>query len=217
MTNTKERHEEILTQLNWRYAVKKYDPAKNISDSDWETLEEAMTLAPSSLGLQPYKLIVITDQATKERLRPAAFNQSQITDASHIVVFAYKKTYGDEDAERLIKRIAEVRGQTRESLEDYEKTVKASAKRATDGGYMEIWNSRQAYIALGFLLQTAALLGIDATPMEGFDPAAVNDVLGLTEYSAVAIAALGYRDADNDWLATLKKVRLPRHEIVEHI
>ncbi|CAN5446473.1 NAD(P)H-dependent oxidoreductase [soil metagenome] len=208
---------EILSKLNWRYAVKQYDPLRKLSGEDWAFLEEAMTLAPSSLGLQPYKFIVVTDDETKAKLRPAAYGQPQITDASHIVVIAYKKTYDESDAEHFIDRIAEVRGQTRESLADYENTIKASAKKATDGGYIETWNSRQAYIALGFLLETAALLGIDATPMEGFDPAQFNEILGLTDYSAVAIAALGYRDDKKDWLAPLKKVRLPRHELVEHI
>jgi len=176
-----------------------------------------LSLAPSSFGLQPYKFIVITDEAIREKLKPAAYGQTPITDASHLVVFAYKKTFDEKDTERFIERIAEVRGQTRESLADYESVVNSSAKRATDGGYMETWNSRQAYIALGFLLETAALLGIDATPMEGFDPAQFNEILGLNDHSAVAIAALGYRDEAQDWLATLPKVRMPREHLVQRI
>jgi len=217
MTDKQITKAEILQSLNWRYAVKKYDPAKKVSDDDWAFLEEAMTLAPSSMGLQPYRFIVITDEATKQRLSPVAYDQPQIVDASHIVVFTYKKTYDEQDAEHFIERIAEVRGQDRESLAAYEQSVKTSTQKASAGGYLETWNSRQAYIAMGFLLETAALLGIDATPMEGFDAAAVNEVLGLHDYSAVAIVALGYRDEANDWLAGLKKVRLPRHEIVQHI
>ena len=217
MSNSQTKKEEILTQLNWRYAVKQYDPTKKISETDWETLEEALSLSPSSFGLQPYKFIVITDEAIREKLKPAAYGQTPITDASHLVVFAYKRTFDEKDTERFIERIAEVRGQTRESLADYENVVNSSAKRATDGGYMETWNSRQAYIALGFLLETAALLGIDATPMEGFDPAQFNEILGLTDHSAVAIAALGYRDEAQDWLATLPKVRMPREHLVQRI
>lgn len=125
MINAAAESKTIIEQLNWRYAVKKYDPARKVSEADWQILEDSLMLAPSSLGLQPYKFIVITDQAVKERLRPAAYNQSQITDASHVVVFAYKKTFGEADAEKLIKRIAEVRGQTRESLADLEKTINA--------------------------------------------------------------------------------------------
>ena len=217
MENKNTRTETILEQLNWRYAVKKYDPTRKVSDADWATLEEALMLAPSSFGLQPYKFIVITDQATRERLSPAAYGQTPITEASHIVVFAYKKTLDDKDVAHFIERIAEVRGQTRESLGDYENVVRSSAKKATDGAYIETWNSRQAYLALGFLLETAALLGIDATPMEGFDPQAVNAVLRLEDYSAVAIAAIGYRDAEHDWLAPLPKVRMPREELIQRI
>ena len=217
MKNASAKSETIIEQLNWRYAVKKYDPARKVAEADWEILEESLLLAPSSMGLQPYKFIVITDPATKERLKAAAYNQPQITDASHIVVFAYKKTFDEVDAERYINRIAEVREQTRESLADYENKINASTKRASDGGYLETWNSRQPYIALGFLLETAALMGIDATPMEGFDAKAVNEVLGLKDYVAVAIAAVGYRDAESDWLANLPKVRMPKDQMIEHI
>ncbi|MEP6900680.1 MAG: NAD(P)H-dependent oxidoreductase [Actinomycetota bacterium] len=207
----------ILEQLNWRYATKSYDAAKKVSAEDWETLETALTLAPSSFGIQPYKFIVVTDQEKKEKLRPAAYGQPQITDASHLVVFAYKKTLTVGDIEHYVDRITEIRGQARETLTDYENIMKGSAKQAVDGGYIEIWNSRQAYIALGFLLETAALLGIDATPMEGFDAAQFNEILGLTDYSAVVLAAVGYRHEETDWLANLPKVRFPKEELIERI
>src|SRR4051794_9554016 len=97
-------NERVLERLKWRYAVKKYDPTRKVSAEDWQTLEDAMLLAPSSLGLQPYKLVVITDQAMKDKLRPAAFNQPQISEASHVVVFAYKKSFDEKDAERFISR-----------------------------------------------------------------------------------------------------------------
>ena len=130
--------EAILNKLKWRYAVKQYDPAKKVSGKDWGILEEALTLAPSSFGLQPYKFIVITDPATREKLKLAAYGQSQVTDASHLVVFAYKKTLSEADVEHFIDRIAEVRRVPRETLTDYENTVKGSASRAVDGGYIEI-------------------------------------------------------------------------------
>lgn len=211
------RGEAILDRLNWRYAVKAYDKSTKVSEEDFKILEDAMLLAPSSFGIQPYKILVITDPVARERLKPAAYGQSAITDASHLVVFAYKKTLTDEDVDRFIEHIAEVRGQSRESLAEFEGSVKGAARRAVDGGYIETWNSRQPYIALGFLLETAALLDIDATPMEGFDPQKVNEVLGLTDYSAVVLAAVGYRDAENDWLAGLPKVRKPKHELIERI
>ena len=210
-------NETILEQLNWRYATKSYDATKKISDEDWETLEQSLILAPSSFGIQPYKFIVVTDQAMKEKLRPAAYGQPQITDSSHLVVFIYKKVLTDADIEHFVERIAEVRGVERETLTDYENIMKGSAKKAVDGGYVETWNSRQAYLALGFLLETAALLGIDATPMEGFDPAQFNEILGLTDYSAVVLAAVGYRNAESDWLANLPKVRFPKEELIVKI
>ena len=217
MGNNLVKNETIVAGLNWRYATKQYDPAKKIAEADWATIEEAISLAPSSFGIQPYKFIVINDPETRERLKLAAYGQSPITDASHLVAFAYKKTLTDGDIEHFVERIAEVRGATRESLLDYENVMKGSAKKAVDGGYIETWNSRQAYIALGFLLETAALLGIDATPMEGFDPVQFNEILGLTDYSVTAIAALGYRDAEHDWLAPLAKVRKPDHEIIQRV
>ena len=208
------KSESILEHLNWRYAVKKYDAAKKVSEADWAVLEESLSLAPSSYGIQPYKFIVITDPETREKLKPAAYGQTQVTDASHLVVFAYKKTLTDADIEEFVDRIVAVRGQDRETLAQYETEMKGAAKRAVDGGYIETWNSRQAYIALGFFLETAAVLGIDATPMEGFDAAQFNEILGLTDYSAVVLATVGYRDAQNDWLAPLPKVRKPLDELI---
>ncbi len=208
---------DILEQLNWRYATKTYDAARKISDADWEVLENSLLLAPSSFGIQPYKFVVVTDQATKEKLKPAAWNQSQITDSSHLVVIAHKKTLNDADIERFVERIIEVRGVSRESLSDYENIMKSSAKQAVDGGYVETWNSRQAYIALGFLLETAALLNIDATPMEGFDAARFDEILGLDDYTAVVVCAVGYRHTEADWLANLPKVRSAKEVLIERI
>jgi nitroreductase len=209
--------EQIIEQLNWRYAVKKYDKNRKISDADWSTLEESLKLAPSSFGLQPYKFFVITDAGVREKLSAAAFGQSPITDASHLVIFAYKKSLNDGDVEHFIDRISDVRKQERSTLADYESILKGSVNKAVENGTIETWNSRQAYIPLGFLLHSAAMLGIDATPMEGFDPNQVNEILGLTDHSAVAIAAVGYRDAENDWLASLPKVRMPDEELIQHI
>jgi len=211
------KNESILEQLNWRYAVKKFDAVRKVSEADWAILEESLALAPSSYGIQPYKFIVVTDPETREKLKPAAYGQTQITDASHLIVVAYKKTLNDADIEEFVDRIVAVRAQERETLAQYETEMKGAAKRAVDGGYIETWNSRQAYIALGFLLETAAMLGIDATPMEGFDPAQFNEILGLTDYSAVVLAAVGYRDSENDWLAPLPKVRKPNDELIVRI
>lgn len=217
MENNSLNKEAILDKLNWRYATKSYDTARKVSDADWKLLEDALTLAPSSFGIQPYKFIVVTDPATREKLKPVAWGQSQITDSSHLVVVAYKKTLTDADIEHFVDRIVEVRGVPRETLNDYENIMKGSAKKAVDENYIETWNSRQAYIALGFLLETAALLEIDATPIEGFDAAQFNEILGLTDYSAVVLCAVGYRKAETDWLAPLPKVRFPKEELIQRI
>ncbi len=217
MADSKSNSKMILEQLNWRYATKTYDAARKVSDEDWAILENSLMLAPSSFGIQPYKFIIITDQAMKERLKPAAWGQSQVTDASHLVVIAHKKTLSDADIEHYVDRIVEVRGTPREMLAEYEGVMKNSAKQATIGGYVETWNSRQAYIALGFLLETAALLNIDATPMEGIDAAQFDEILGLNDYSTVVACAVGYRDAEKDWLANLPKVRFPQEELIQRI
>lgn len=209
--------EQILERLNWRYAVKQYDKSRKVSDADWRTIEESVRLAPSSFGLQPYKVFVINDPAVRDRMRAAAWGQSPITDASHLAVFAYKRMLDDDDVGRFIDLVSSVRQQDRDTLSGYEETIKNTIRKTVETGNIEAWNARQAYIALGFLLQTAAILGIDATPMEGFDPHQVNEILGITHYSAVALAAVGYRDAANDWLAPLPKVRFPRDEVITHI
>lgn len=211
------RGDAILANLKWRYAVKSYDKSKKVTPEDLELLEDAILLAPSSFGLQPYKVFVIDDPEVRQRLKAAAYGQPQISDASHILVFAYKKTVTDADVDSFVKRISDVRGQTRESLAALEGAVKSAVGKSIEAGQIEAWSSRQPYIALGFLLETAAALGIDATPMEGFDPEKVNEVLGLTDHSAVVIAAIGYRDSESDWLAKLPKVRKPKSELIERI
>ncbi len=217
MSNNKISNEEIVDRLNWRYAVKTFDAGKKVSDTDWETLENALVLAPSSYGLQPYKFIVITDQAMKEQMVTAAYGQKQPADCSHLVVVTYKKVLTDEDVEHFVERIVEVRRVERESLAEYEQMMKNSAKKAVNEGYIEAWNSRQAYLALGFLLETAAMIGVDACPMEGFSVEKVNEILNLKDYSAVTLCAVGYRDAENDWLAGLPKVRFSKSELIKNI
>jgi len=213
--NSSPDRKTILEQLNWRYAVKKFDSSKKISDEDWKVLEESLILAPSSYGLQPYKFVVITDDDLKSELTPAAYGQTQIADCSHLIVVAYKKVLTDADVEHFVDRIVEVRRAPRESLKEYEDTMKGAARKSVTDGTSETWNSRQAYLALGFLLETAALLEIDACPMEGFNPAEFDRILGLEDYSAVALCAVGYRDAANDWLANLPKVRFAREELID--
>ena len=207
-------NENLLDQLNWRYATKKFDADRKISPLDWATLEEAMILAPSSFGLQPYKFFVINDKATREKIKAAAWNQSQITDASHLVVFAARKTMAAEDVQKLIDRTSEVRNIPAPALEEYRKMMMGSIAMKGPEKLAD-WAGRQTFLPLGFFLSAAALLGIDACPMEGFDPAKVDAILGLEKlgYGSVALATAGYRSADDNY-AKLAKVRFEAKDII---
>ena len=206
--------ETVLEQLNWRYATKQFDPSRKVSDEDWAALQKALTLAPSSYGLQPYKFAVITDPELKEKLKPACYGQSQITDSSHLVIFMAKKVLDDEFVDRYAERVKEVRGEQREGFDDYLQQMKDKMKGLMDSGNAVCWSQRQAYLALGFLLESAAMLGIDACPMEGFKPDEVDEILNIEGYTASALCTLGYRSED-DWLADLEKVRFSEETLVE--
>ena len=205
--------EVLLRQLQWRYATKKFDPARKISPDDWRTLEQALVQAPSSFGLQPWKFFVVTDPALREKLKPASWNQSQVTDASHLIVFAIKKNFGPADVERYVARIAEVRGVAPKSLEGFKKMMLSSLSRPVEE--VNIWAMHQVYIALGFFLCAAAMLGIDACPLEGFLPLKYDEILGLAEqgYGSVVLATAGYRAADDSHIA-LPKVRFKTEDVV---
>lgn len=212
-------NEQLIEQLKWRYAVKRFDPTKKVSDADWKTLEESLVLSPSSYGLQPWKFYVVTDEAIKKQLQPHAWNQPQIVEASHLVVIAAKKDSDEGDVEKLIDRIVEVRGTKREDLEAMKGMIVNSQRGAIESGYINQWSARQCYIALGTLLTSAAVLGIDACPMEGFVSAEFDKVLGIDKdgYQSVVVCAVGYRDSEHDWLSKLPKVRYESKEVVKHI
>lgn len=210
----------LLAQLNWRYAVKKFDPARKIAPATWSALEKAAQLAPSSYGLSPWRFVVVNDAATRAKLRAVSWNQPQITDASHLVVFCRRLAVTPADIERYIQRIAEVRGVPIASLDGYKQMMLGSSADPTKvpGGSMETWTRSQVYISLGFFLSAAALLGVDACPMEGFDPSKYDEILGLRShgFTAAVVATAGYRAAD-DGLAMAKKVRPPEQEVVVHV
>ncbi|MBM3837761.1 MAG: NAD(P)H-dependent oxidoreductase [Verrucomicrobia bacterium] len=216
--NTTIQRETLLHQLNWRYATKQFDPQRKISPGDWATLEEALVLTPSSFGLQPWKFIVITDPAIRERLLPVSWGQRQVVDASHLVVFAIKKTLSEQDIDHYLGRIAEVRNVPLESLAGLRDMLIGSIIKGMDAQARKAWAARQVYIALGNFLNSAALLGIDAGPMEGFQPDQYDEILGLDQQglSAVVIAAAGYRASDDKY-AALPKVRFPRGQVIAHI
>lgn len=208
----------LENQLRWRYATKKFDPLKKIPIQDWDTLEEALVLSPSSFGLQPWKFYVVTDPKVREKLKPASWDQSQITDASHLVVFTVKKNLNAADVEHFLQRIAEVRKSSLESLNGYKQYMLTHVNRKDPGFDINIWATKQVYIALGSFLTSAAVLGIDACPMEGFDPEKYDEILGLDKqgYHAVVVATAGYR-AKEDSYASAPKVRFPKDEIIAHL
>lgn len=202
----------LLGQLNWRYATKRFDPNKKIPPATFATLLEALRLSPSSYGLQMWKAIVVENPELRKKLQKVSWNQSQIVDASHLVILAAKTNVGNRDVEALIQRIAEVRGVPEASLADYKAMMEGSL--AAQRTILHIWAAKQAYIALGNLLTSAALLGIDACPMEGFEAAAYDQILDLPtkHLTATVVATLGYRAAD-DHYAQSKKVRLAPEDV----
>lgn len=207
----------LLAQLNWRYAVKKFDATKKIPAAQWQAIEQAMVLAPSSYGLQPWKFITISNPALRAELQKVSWNQSQIVDASHLVVFAAKKEVTKADVEKYVERILAVRGGgMTPAISGYRDMMLGSMANpaAVPGGSMTTYTRAQTYIALGFALSAAAMMGIDACPMEGIDAAAYDKALGLSEmgYHAAVVGAFGYRASD-DWLANMKKVRFEDNDL----
>ena len=209
---------QLLGQLNWRYATKQFDPNRKISAQDWATIEQALLLTPSSGGLQPWKFIVVTDPAVRAKLLPASYGQAQITDASHLVVFAAKKNFSEADVDAFIRHTAATRGVPVESLASYRDMLVGGIVKSMDEPARDAWARNQAYIALGKLLTSAALLGIDACPMEGFDRAQYDETLGLNAqgFASAVIATLGYRAA-SDQYAAAPKVRFPKQQVFAHV
>ncbi len=207
--------QQLLERLNWRYATKLFDPNRKISDADWNILEEALILSPSSGGLQPWKFIVVTDPAVRAKLLPASYGQAQITNASHLVVFASKNNFSEDDVDAFIHHIGSVRGATVEALAPFRAMLVGGIVKAQDEPARNAWARNQAYIALGNLLTSAALVGIDACPMEGFDRGQYDEILGLAAmgYASAVIATLGYR-SPADLYASARKVRFPREQLI---
>ncbi len=196
----------LITNLEWRYATKKMSGAK-VPQEKVDTILHAIQLSASSFGLQPYTVLVIEDQATKEKLLAASYNQSQIVDSSHLIVFAAWKTVTPESIDSFIADTAAKRGLPLEALADYKNYIAGSIAAKTPEE-IAIWTAKQTYIALGNGLAAAAEVQVDATPMEGFNPAQYDEILGLTEQNLTAtlVFPLGYRH-EGDWLANLPKVR----------
>jgi nitroreductase len=207
----------LINQLKWRYATKKFDASRKIAPSDWSVLEQALVLTASSYGLQPWKFIIVSDPAVKARLRPASWNQSQVEDCSHLVVFAAKQDITEADVDRFIARIAEVRGVSLESLAGYKGFMMGDLVNGPRHAIIKEWAARQTYIAMGNLLTSAALLGVDACPFEGIEPAKYDEILELggSGYATVAACPLGYRAADDKYAAA-PKVRFDDRDVIVH-
>lgn len=203
----------FLENQNWRYATKKFDSTKKISDEDLNTLKEAIRLSSSSYGLQPYKVIIVESPELRAKIQPAAWGQSQIVDASHLIIFANQTSIGDTEIDALIENMSKTRGIDIETLSGYQGFMKGKINDLSEDA-QNIWNSKQTYLALGNLLNAAAELKIDVTPMEGFVPAQVNEILGLNELglNASLIATIGYRH-EEDATQHYKKVRKSNEEL----
>ena len=204
----------LLDALKWRYAVKRMNGNK-IPEAKLNTILEATKLAPSSFGLTPYNIIVIEDEETRKKLQPHFYNQPQVGESSALVIFATWNSITEKEVAEYMQEIADERGVPVENLKDFAGYINGSIKNLT-AEQLQIWAAKQAYIALGFTLVAAASEEVDATPMEGFIPDAVDEALGLKElglHSAVAVT-LGYRDAANDYLSGAKKVRRATDKLI---
>lgn len=212
--------EQMLDALNWRYAVKQFDPARTIPEATWKALEASLVLSPSSFGLQPWHFVVITSPAIKAKLQPISWNQSQVRDASHVVVFAAKLDVTVADVDRFMARTIEVRRQTAETLAGYRKMMAGFVQNPPPGFEKFNWAARQAYIAMGFFMTAAAALGVDTCPMEGIDHAAYDELLGVRSigdgYATLAAVAAGYRSGDDKY-AQAAKVRYTPEELITRV
>lgn len=204
----------LNAHLAWRYATKKMDPAKAVPQDKVDAIIEAIRMTPTSSGTQPFELIVVTNPDLRARIAAAANGQAQITDGSHLLVFAAWDTYTADRIDEVVQLNVDARGDL-PALNAYYDNLKAHyLPREAEVNHNHA--ARQAYIALGVALVAAAEQEVDSTPMEGFDPAAVDEILGLAERGlrSVLLLPLGYRDAANDWLLPMEKVRKPRETIV---
>ena len=209
---------QLLTALEWRYATKVFDPNKKISADLWQALEHALVLSPSSYGLQPYRFLVIQDAAKRAALLPHSWNQKQVVDSSHYIVFTARNKMTEADIDRFLALTSQVRNLPTEALGAYRGMMLGDLVQGPRGKIAHEWATRQAYIALGNLMTCAAVLGVDACPMEGFVPAEYDRVLGLenSDYATVVCCALGYRSA-TDKYASLAKVRYPATDLIKVI
>lgn len=208
----------VNERLEWRYATKKFDAGKKVPADKLDRIIEAVRLAPTTSGLQPFELIVVSNPEIRAKIRAVSWNQAQITDCSHLLVFAAWDDITPERVHMMFDLTNEIRGFKNEGWENYRlQLLERVAGQGMETNYQVA--ARQAYIGLGTAIVAAAFEGVDATPMEGFDPAAVDNILDLParHLRSVVIMPLGYRAAEGDWLVNLKKVRRSRENFVTEL
>ena len=209
--------DQLIDALRWRYATKQFNPARTIPEDVWQAIEESLVLTPSSFGMQPWKFLQIVNPEIRSRLRAHSWDQTQTTDSSHFLVLTAKTNITEQDIDAWLEFLAKARNIPAATLAPL-RSVMAGFIASRDNAARRAWTSRQCYIALGQLMTSAALLGIDTCPLEGIDPAAYDQVLGLegSGYTTIVACSLGYR-ADEDKYAQAPKVRYPRESIIERI
>jgi|SRR6218665_377916 len=205
----------LLKDFEWRHAAKAYDPTKKISQEDLNSILEAARLAPTSSGMQPFRVLVIENQELKEKLKAGSLNPDCMVDCSHILVFAAWTDYTNEKVDEMYNKISDERDQPRGRYDRYTDRLKEHLSNQTREEH-HILASRQSYLGLGFALAQAATLRIDSTPAEGFDHDLIDEVLNLKEMGlkSVTLLYLGYSDAERDWLKPMKKVRTDFNDFV---
>ncbi len=209
---------DLISKLQWRYATKKFDSSKTVTQDKIDFILEAIRLTATSSGLQPYEVLVVTNKAIREQIKPHAWNQGQITDCSHLLVFAAWDNYTAERINQMFDLTNDIRGFKNEGWENYRAMLlNTYPQRDAETNYQHA--ARQAYIGLGSALIAAAELEVDSTPMEGFDPVKVDEILGLKEKGlrSVLLLPLGYRADEGDWLVNLQKVRRSREQFVTEV
>jgi nitroreductase/dihydropteridine reductase len=204
----------IIDALQWRAAIKQFDPEKTVSDDQVTTLLHSLRLTASSFGLQPWHFIVVKEPTLKETLFTHSFNQSQVKDASHVIILCAKTAFSSEDVDRYLEDIVQTRGVPLDSLSGFEDVMKHFLKNRSKEA-IALWVQKQIYVALGTLLTAAALQQIDTCPMEGFNPQGYDDVLGLKEkgLTATLVCPVGYRLGTDSYIVP-KKVRYSLEEVV---
>ncbi len=210
--------DRFINDLNWRYATKLFDSTKKVAEKDWLVLEESLRLSPSSYGLQPWKFLVVQNKDLRAKLKEVSWNQSQVVDCSHYVVFTTLKKVSSNNVDEFIAAIAKQRSATVESLQGYKNVMIGDIVEGPRSEYAQAWAQRQSYIAMGNLMNAAAQMRIDTCPLEGLDPSAYDKILNLenTEYATVAAVAVGYRHRDDKYQDN-KKVRFQKDRVIQFI